>query len=58
MIYMNKDYYVKLLAKKSTSTRNELLLECLDHYNANGIRQLTECQLAEFCKIKGALDGI
>lgn len=50
---MKRDYYVNLLAKQSKTSQNELILECLDYYNVNGLMQLTAQQLAAFCKMKG-----
>ena len=52
---MQRDYYVELLAKLSKTSRNELILECLDHYRVNGIMQLTAQQLASYCELKGLI---
>ena len=46
--------YIELLSKAS-GRRGELILECLNHYNVYGLRELTEKQLKNFCKLKGLI---
>ena len=50
---MSKSDYILLLGSKSKTKYHELIEECLDYYNTSSIKDLTEIQLAEFCKRKG-----
>ena len=50
---MAKEQYIKLLSDASSTRYGDLLLECLDYYKVFGIAELTEEQLAEFCRVKG-----
>ena len=50
---MDKEQYIQLLADVSDTKTHELITECLDYYNVNGVSELTEEQLAEFCRLKG-----
>ena len=50
---MDKEQYIQLLADVSDTKTHELITECLDYYNVNGVSELTEAQLAEFCRQKG-----
>lgn len=52
---MNKHDYITLLGEKSPSKYHELILECLDFYKANGTRELTKEQIANYCKLKGMI---
>lgn len=45
--------YIDLLAEKSETKSHELIKECLDYYNVNGVFELTEEQVINFCKMKG-----
>ena len=48
-----KEKYIKMLGRASRTINHELIVECLDHYNAEGIHEITEKHLADFCKLKG-----
>ena len=50
---MDKEQYIKLLADASDTRYGDLLVECLDYYKVFGTSELTEEQLAEFCRRKG-----
>ena len=50
---MDKEQYIKLLADASDTRYGDLLVECLDYYKAYGTSELTEEQLADFCRMKG-----
>ena len=50
---MSKSDYILLLGSKSKTKYHELIEECLNYYNTSGTKDLTEIQLAEFCKRKG-----
>ena len=50
---MDKAQYIKLLVDASDTRYGDLLVECLDYYKAYGTSELTEEQLAEFCRQKG-----
>ena len=52
---MSKSDYILLLGNNSKTKDHELIEQCLDYYNVNGTRELTENQLEEFCKLKGFL---
>lgn len=52
---MNKEEYIKKLAKKSKSDKHELIVECLAYYNAYGTKDLTVEQLEEYCQKKGII---
>lgn len=45
------DKYISMLSKASSKS-GELLLECINHYKVNGLCELTEKQLRDFCKLK------
>lgn len=48
---MNK--YIQLLASASNTRNHELIVECIDFYGVNGVKELSEHQLREFCRMKG-----
>ena len=50
---MDKAQYIKLLVDASDTRYGDLLVECLDYYKVLGTSELTEEQLAEFCRLKG-----
>ena len=50
---MSNEDYIKLLSNASNTRYGDLLVECLDYYKAYGTSELTEEQLAEFCRQKG-----
>ena len=50
---MDKAQYIQLLADASETRYGDLLVECLDYYKVLGTSELTEEQLAEFCRVKG-----
>ena len=50
---MDKAQYIKLLVDASDTRYGDLLVECLDYYKVFGTSELTEEQLAEFCRQKG-----
>ena len=50
---MSNDDYIKLLSNTSDTRYGDLLVECLDYYKVLGTSELTEEQLAEFCRQKG-----
>ena len=50
---MDKTQYIQLLADASETRYGDLLVECLDYYKVFGTSELTEEQLAEFCRLKG-----
>ena len=50
---MDKAQYIKLLVDASDTRYGGLLVECLDYYKAYGTSELTEEQLADFCRMKG-----
>lgn len=50
---MDKAQYIKLLVDASDTRYGDLLVECLDYYKVLGTSELTEEQLAEFCRQKG-----
>lgn len=52
---MAKEQYIKLLSDASETKSHELITECLDYYNVNGVSELTEEQIAEFCRLKGII---
>lgn len=47
--------YVKMLANGSRTESHELIEECLEYYGVDGVKELTEEQVKEFCRIKGLL---
>lgn len=47
--------YVKMLANGSRTENHELIEECLGYYGVNGVQELTEEQVKEFCRMKGLL---
>lgn len=47
--------YVKRLANGSRTEKHELLEECMEYFGVFGIKELTEEQVKEFCRIKGLL---
>lgn len=49
---MSKHDLIILLGKQSETKYHELILECLDFYKANGTRELTKEQIANYCKLK------
>ena len=53
---MSNDDYIKLLSNTSDTRYGDLLVECLDYYKVLGTSELTEEQLAEFCRMKGIKD--
>ena len=53
---MPSEEYIKLLADASDTRYGDLLVECLDYYKVLGTSELTEEQLAEFCRQKGIKD--
>ena len=50
---MDKAQYIKLLVDASDTRYGDLLVECLDYYKAYGTSELTDEQLADFCRMKG-----
>ena len=50
---MDKAQYIKLLSNATDTRCRDLLVECLDYYKVLGTSELTEEQLAEFCRQKG-----
>ena len=50
---MPSEEYIKLLDDESETKSHELITECLDYYSVNGVSELTEEQIAEFCRVKG-----
>ena len=46
---------INLLSSHSKTSNSELLLECMDRYEAFNTRELTEKQLKEFCVEKGLI---
>ena len=50
---MDKAQYLKLLVDASDTRYGDLLVEFLDYYKVLGTSELTEEQLAEFCRQKG-----
>lgn len=50
---MAKEQYIKLLSDASDTRYGDLLVECLDYFGVCGTSELTEEQLAEYCKLKG-----
>ena len=53
---MNKDHWIRMINNLEPPLRNKydkggrMILKCLNHYNVNGLNELTEEQLKEFYK--------
>jgi hypothetical protein len=45
---MKKGDYIILLAENSKTAEHELLLQCMECYGVNSLRNLTEEQMKEF----------
>lgn len=47
------DKYIEILANVSKTKNHELIEECLNYYDVCGLNNLTEKQIADFCRMKG-----
>ena len=47
-----KDLYIKVLDVNSKTSNHELIEECLDFFGLYGLNDISDTQLAYFCKIK------
>jgi hypothetical protein len=50
-----RNRYIELLASKSVTEHDELVLECMDYYGVNSTSELSDLQLHRFCRIVGII---